>query len=204
MEYYFNKVLAAVHQDTCYAEYAGYELTIQQAVSKYNNWLAHQADPDLGPVYLQAFMDECSGSKCDDATAALASSLTGDSGLFGCDMLEILYSGDVQSGYFVGWRDNIAAKAAYLLSLVNMGVTVQSAFLTLETGSEHAHEVVQDQYGDILKKAGERIEKYDNKCTDYPGWWDNAAINSSRILQLQADNGVTNTEMAKNVMEQMN
>lgn len=28
MEYYFNKVLDAVHQDTCYAEYAGYELTI--------------------------------------------------------------------------------------------------------------------------------------------------------------------------------
>jgi hypothetical protein len=50
-------------------------------------------------------MDECSGAKCDDATAALVASLTGNSGLFGCDMLQILYSGDVQGGYFVGWRD---------------------------------------------------------------------------------------------------
>jgi hypothetical protein len=69
-------------------------------------------------------MDECANAKCDDATSALASSITGESGLFGCDMMDILYSGDVQSGYFVGWRDNVAAKAGYLLSLVNMGVTV--------------------------------------------------------------------------------
>lgn len=52
MEYYFNKVLSAVHQETCYAEYAGYELTIIQAVSKYNDWLAHYDDPDIADVYL--------------------------------------------------------------------------------------------------------------------------------------------------------
>lgn len=28
MEYYFNKVLAAIEQDTCYSAYQGYELTI--------------------------------------------------------------------------------------------------------------------------------------------------------------------------------
>lgn len=28
MEYYFNKVLAAVKQDTCYSQYAQYELVI--------------------------------------------------------------------------------------------------------------------------------------------------------------------------------
>jgi hypothetical protein len=40
-------------------------------------------------------MDECANAKCDDATAALAASITGNSGLFGCDMMQILYSGDV-------------------------------------------------------------------------------------------------------------
>lgn len=78
-------------------------------------------------------MDECANAKCDDATAALAASITGNSGLFGCDMMDILYNGDVNGGYFVGWRDNVTSKAAYLLSLVNMGVTVQSAYITLET-----------------------------------------------------------------------
>jgi hypothetical protein len=78
-------------------------------------------------------MDECENAKCDDATAALAAAITGNSGLFGCDMMEILYSGDVSGGYFVGWRDNVTSKAAYLLSLVNLGVVVQSAYITIET-----------------------------------------------------------------------
>jgi hypothetical protein len=79
------------------------------------------------------FMDECANAKCDDATAAIAASITGNTGLFGCDMMQILYSGDVSGGYFVGWRDQVTSKAAYLLSLVNMGVIVQSAYLTLLT-----------------------------------------------------------------------
>ena len=41
MEYYFNKVLDAVHQDTCYSQYAAYELTIIQAIAKYNAYLAN-------------------------------------------------------------------------------------------------------------------------------------------------------------------
>lgn len=41
MEYYFNKVLDAVHQDTCYSQYAQYELTLIQAMSKYNDFLAN-------------------------------------------------------------------------------------------------------------------------------------------------------------------
>lgn len=89
-------------------------------------------------MYLQVFMDECSNAKCDDATAAIASSLTGQSGLFGCDMLSVLYSGDVADGYYQGWRDQVTSKAAYLLTLVNLGVTAQSAYLTLETNNDSA------------------------------------------------------------------
>lgn len=99
-------------------------------------YLKYQDDPDLGPLALLNFMEECEGSKCDDATAAIAGSITGNSGLFGCDMMEILYSGDVQAGYFVGWRDQVAAKAGYLLSLINMGVIIQSAYFTLYTESD--------------------------------------------------------------------
>jgi hypothetical protein len=65
-------------------------------------------------VYKKAFIDECANAKCDDATFALAGAITGDSGLFGCDMLEILYNGDVDNGYFKGWRDQVSTKAAYL------------------------------------------------------------------------------------------
>lgn len=78
-------------------------------------------------------MDECDNNKCDDATAALLSSLTGTGGLFACDMLSILYNGDVNAEYYIGYKDQVAAKAAYLLSLVNMGIIVQSFYFTQET-----------------------------------------------------------------------
>ena len=125
-------------------------------------------------------MDECNNANCDDATSALAASITGDSGLFGCDMMQILYSGDVSGGYFVGWRDNVTSKAAYLLSLVNMGVTVQSAYITIKTQNEAAYTVVQAEYGDILLKAGQRILDFDQKSQDE--WYNNTSINSARIL----------------------
>ena len=81
-------------------------------------------------------------------------------------MMQILYSGDVSEGYFVGWRDNVTSKAAYLLSLVNMGVTVQFAYITLKTGNESAYTVVQSEYGTILQQAGQRILDFDQKAQD--------------------------------------
>ena len=147
-----------MNQDTCYTSYYTYELTITQAVKKLNLYLANRDDPALAPLFLQSFMDECANNKCDDATAALLSSLTGTGGLFACDMLNILYYGDVSGGYYQGWRDNVTAKSAYILSLVNMGMISQSAYFTLETQNESAWRVVQATYGDDVVAAGTRIE----------------------------------------------
>lgn len=61
-----------------------------------------------------------------------------------------------------------------------MGVTIQSAYLTLETQNDSAYKVVQEQYGDILLSAGNRIIDFDKKCVD--DWFKNAEVNSSRIL----------------------
>jgi hypothetical protein len=45
-------------------------------------------------------LDECLGGQCDDAVQNLMSSLDGNPGLFGCDLMAILYNGDVNSSYF--------------------------------------------------------------------------------------------------------
>lgn len=165
MEYYFKKVLAAVDQDTCYSQYAEYELTITQAVKLYNLYLVNR-ESDLADLYKQAFMDECANGACQNATAALLGALTGNSGLFGCDMLNILYYGDVKNGYYQGWRDNVTTKGAYLLSLANMGVVVQSAFLTLETGSSSAYTVVSSLFDKDVVAAAKRIKQFDDWCID--------------------------------------
>ena len=50
------------------------------ATQKLNAYLANQ-DSALADVY------KCANAKCDDATAAIAASITGNTGLFGCDMM---------------------------------------------------------------------------------------------------------------------
>ena len=57
----------------------------------------------------------------------------------------------------------VASKAAYLLTLVNLGLTVQSAYLTLETNNDQAWTVVQGQYNTVLVQAGQRILDFDKK-----------------------------------------
>jgi len=134
-------------------------------------------------------MDECDNGKCNDATAAMLGSLTGNSGLFGCDMLDILYSGDVKAGYYQGWRDNVTTKGAYLLSLANVGVVIQSAFLTLETNNSSAYQVVKDLYDEDVKAAAVRIKKFDDKCLH--DWYDNFLINADRICLKNAEDNLS-------------
>lgn len=48
-----------------------------------------------------------------------------------CDVMDVLQNGFIQGGYFADWVDEIASKYGYILSLANLGVTVQSSYLTL-------------------------------------------------------------------------
>jgi len=158
-------------------------------------------ETDLADLYLQAFMDECANAKCNDATAALLGALTGKSGLFGCDMLNILYYGDVKGGYYQGWRDNVTTKAAYLLSLANMGVVLQSAYLTLETNNSSAYQVISSQYDEDVIAAAVRIKKFDDMCKH--DWYDNFKINADRICQINADDHLSTQDFSMNTEEEL-
>lgn len=89
----------------------------------------------------------------------------------------------------------MTSKAGYLLSLVNLGVTVQSAYLSLETNDQNAWLVVQDNYGDILVQAANRTLAYDKKCLDK--WTENTNVNSDRVLMQGYNKGLDNEEMAE-------
>lgn len=136
MDYYFNKLMVGLKQDTCFAQYAKYEQKVLAAHTKLNNYLKHRNET-LAPVYKQAFLDECSNAQCDNAAQALLSGINGDGAYgFGCDLMQILYTGDVNNNYLVGYKDNVATKGAYLLTLVNMGLTAQSTFVSM-TSKDH-------------------------------------------------------------------
>ena len=124
----------------------------------------------------------------------LIASIDGNSGLFGCNMMDILYTGDVHDGYYQGWRDNVTAKAGYILTLINTGITLQSAYLTIETGSEYAWTVVQKEFAEDLVTAGQAVLDYDQKAMDE--WYDNAKVNADRIATFGNDKNLSNERMA--------
>lgn len=82
-----------------------------------------------------------------------------------------------------------------------MGVTVQSAYMTLQTENDQAYKVVQEEYGKTLLNAAKRITDFDQKAVD--DWYKNAEVNSSRILQLNADAGLDNEHMSSSTAEQL-
>jgi hypothetical protein len=120
-----------VQQETCYARLSGFEQTILSATQKIQALYQNKDNTALINVYRKDFMDVCDGDACDTAVQNLVSAMNGNPGLFGCDLMEILYNGDVNGDYYVGVKDQIAPKAAYILSLIIAGITAQSTYLTI-------------------------------------------------------------------------
>ena len=61
MNYYFNKVLEAIHQETCFARLSNYEQKLIAATNKLALYIQNRGK-ELENVYKDAFLDECMGS----------------------------------------------------------------------------------------------------------------------------------------------
>ena len=59
MNFYFNKVLIAIHQEACYSKLGEYESKILNSAEKLMNYYKNRGT-ELGNVYKQEFIDSCS------------------------------------------------------------------------------------------------------------------------------------------------
>lgn len=93
----------------------------------------------------------------------IASTIDGkSSGMLGCDMLQILYDSDVKDGYYTGVRDQVTNGGGYLLSLVHMGVIIQSTYESqFFPDNPDAWRAVQKTYGATLANAAANIKVWD-------------------------------------------
>jgi len=113
--------------------------------------------------------------------------------------MEILYNGDVNAQYYVGWKDQIAAKTAYILSLISNGVLAQAAYTGLSTGDKNAWTVTQSSYSDDLKAIPVRIRSYLSKCDQ--NLWSTSQTNVNRILTEKT--GIDNNAMSTAIVSTM-
>ena len=190
MQNYFNELMNEVQQQRCFSEYSSYELKIRVAYKKFLLFIQNQDQPDaIRNNYLNSFLQECNNSVCTDAAFAIGQTLSGSTGLMGCDMLAILYEGIAGTNlYFKGFQDMLMDKASYLLTLMNMGIIVTSAHDTLSAapeGQEYAYMVTQQLFDGLLPASKKNILKYYKMCLD--NWWDNAQVNESRLMYKLAD-----------------
>jgi len=131
------------------ARLANFEMKIINAHRKLYNFNKFRNSPEK-EQYKNSFMDACQNNMCADAVDNLVSSLDGNFGMLGCDMISILYNGDTRGEYHQGWRDIVTTKATYLLTLVNSGLTSQSAYFSFKENKPTAWKVVQHEYQDRL------------------------------------------------------
>lgn len=111
-------------------------MKIRVAYKKFLLYIQNQDQPDAGN-YLNSFLQECNNSACTDAAFAIGQTLSGNTGLMGCDMVAILYEGIAGTQlYFKGYQDMLMVRAAYLLTLMNMGIIVTSGHDTLSAPAE--------------------------------------------------------------------
>jgi len=88
-------------------------------------------------------MRECENNSCDDAAAKLLSSIDGDSGIFGCDLLTMMKDGDASGRWLAGYEDFVATRGAYILALANNGIIAHSTYFTIKENSKDAWKIIQ-------------------------------------------------------------
>lgn len=116
-------------------------------------------------------MQECESNACGDAAEMLQSAISGQSGLFGCDLGDMIAAGDPQGKWYAGYTDMIASKMGYLNALTLNGIIAHSAFLTFATQKERAWQIVNDGFEEgissqnsklqlVVRETQQHVEKY--------------------------------------------
>lgn len=113
-----------------------------------------------------------------------------------CQMMTSLYNGYVPGGYFQGWRDQVATKGAYLLTLANLGLTATSAWTTVTTDVTEVWLGVQQAFTvDISLATQAVVQTFNNSVTNFET---NLKINLDRIVDRLTLNGYLDTVVQVN------
>jgi len=126
------------------------------------------------------FKDQCANAQCFDAVRGILSTISGKGSFLQCDMLTVLYEGNPEGNYYMGVRDHVVAKSAYLLTLVSMGVVAESAYQTINTNDKEAWTIVQNAFQSELDATFGHINDYNGKCKSE--LLKNVELNTHRML----------------------
>ena len=82
--------MLAIKKESCYSKLAAYEQKILSAAYRLNQYILN-SNTSLSQLYKDDFLDYCDNGACEDAVEMLISSLDGNPGISGCDLIEIFH-----------------------------------------------------------------------------------------------------------------
>jgi len=158
---WFQAVMGEVHTEACYTRYSAAEAKMSQAVRVMHDYVANPSDGTKADL-----INTCqTGNVCDEMIASLLQALNGDTGAFGCDLMEIAGAGNLQTAFFKGSPDYFRANIGYLLVLVSQGIQAQAMFETLSNSDGSAWKRVSQQYSGDLQSAVQRMQDQHTQIT---------------------------------------
>ncbi|TNV84342.1 hypothetical protein FGO68_gene17000 [Halteria grandinella] len=182
--------LLFLHNDgQCYNSYHNSIKLVQNAFHKL--YLFVKASVNGQPAKLDDFQALCSGGACRDATEILLSGLSGgSSGIFPCDLNQILYEGvpgqslQINAYMAKGWRDMVTPYHGFLLTYTAASMVVLSAYDSSTSLSVDTWRPLQVKYNGQLKLAIKKMSYLDQLMRDQ--MLNNAQTTVSRVFDSPA------------------
>lgn len=130
MVFYFDKVINETEKAACFATLRDHEIVLRSAYSRLLLMHQNHGKPEFH-TYKQRFMDQCANAACSNAAKAFMAVIDGDPSFLQCDIMNILYKGNPSGDYWQGVPDQVMSKGGYIMTLVNVGIIIDSAFTTI-------------------------------------------------------------------------
>lgn len=146
-----EELLETLDHQFCYQQLAEHELKILGALKTWE-MIIKEKDYNHKKQLETVFIDLCDNGSCQTSLDALVSSMRG-SGLFGCDILDLMYKEDGSET-----RVDLSRNSAYLVTLVSSGMTMISYYYSLTTEYYDVKKIMEILHSEAFSDALQRVE----------------------------------------------
>lgn len=101
-------------------------------------------------------------------------------GMFSCDLLDMFYYGDGSMDSYIGDQKEFVKKSSYVLTLINAGMIVSAAHVSMANNNPNGWKAVSKQFTDSLVRIADRITVYIDRCINE--FANNGKLSTQKLL----------------------
>ncbi|CDW85528.1 UNKNOWN [Stylonychia lemnae] len=142
----------------------------------------------------------CDNRACEQALIQLVNGMIGStSDNTPCDLMFSLNNYQQNGVSILGYRDLITSSNAYLITLMSMAISVQSAYRIIKSSDPSQWQIVQNQYGQQFDTALQRVKQIDKQVQ--ANYLENAKLVVNALLIAQ--NNLSRDDMFQQIISNL-